>query len=126
MKRIKTEKKMLPIHIIDIIMSFNGRELYWNKYTKQTQIRFIPRQFGNLSYLFRHIEKTFHHDDKNDYEIVCRRSRLVLRIHSCPYDYDIFIIITADKAIGSYFHSKIEYDRHVISLSKTSFYSSDT
>jgi hypothetical protein len=106
---------MLPIHIIDIIMSFNGKEFYWNKYTKETRIRFIRSQFENkLSYLFRDIEEE-REIDENGYRVVCRR--FCLRLCIIYYPCIGNIIIEAKKVIGPFFYRKIEYADVVVRIS---------
>jgi hypothetical protein len=112
---------MLPIHIIDTIMSFNGREFYWNKYTKETRIRFIRNQFENkLSYLFRSIQ-TLDGCNKNVYYIVCRRAfRFVLIINSSSNRRGVKIVIKANKVTGTYFNRKM-ICVDIIHLSETHF-----
>jgi hypothetical protein len=67
-------------------MGFNGKEFYWDKYTKQAQIRFIRNQFENrLSYLFTDIKKTGYSFAITPYcSVVCRRYPLVLVLSCDP------------------------------------------
>jgi hypothetical protein len=48
----------LPIEIVNCILSFNDKEFYWNKYTKQRHIRIKQKYMEDtFSYLFKNMKK---------------------------------------------------------------------
>ena len=49
---------MLPKEIVNYILSFSEKEMYWNKYTGQTHIRFTQNSWESLSCLFPQV---YHH-----------------------------------------------------------------
>jgi hypothetical protein len=64
---------LLPIEMINYILTFEEKELYRNKYTKQMHIRFIPTIYDKFMYLFTAV-----HNGKNgdNYQSIIYRPKL--------------------------------------------------
>jgi hypothetical protein len=89
---------LLPATIIDLILEFNGKKIYWNRYTKKIHVRFARNTFEKeLSYLFD--KKRMRHqfcnigsrpilDDRPTflYRIVIDRNKLELMLDFYQYN----------------------------------------
>ncbi len=82
----------MPMEIINTILSYDEKEYYWNRFTKQWRIRFIRKYLDSkFAYLFENISTT---NDINSYtyEINISRKEFSISMYVMYLVYDeVFI-----------------------------------